>query len=110
MSAMQTIMVTVEEDNVAPMAGAAIADQMVYTGMTATVQSTISDPDGDTLTWEATSSDEMVATAMVDMDGMVTINRRRSRRRHHHGDRHRHGRRERHADHHGNCHDGSHRR
>ena len=45
----------------------------VYTDGMVMVQSTISDPDGDTLTWEATSDDEVVATAMVDMDGVVTI-------------------------------------
>ena len=59
--------------NRAPMAGAAIDDVMVYTGMTATAMSTITDPDGDMLTWTAMSDDEMVATAEVNASGMVTI-------------------------------------
>ena len=59
--------------NRAPMAGAAIADQTVYTGGMVMVQSNFSDTDGDMLTYMADSSDEMVATAMVDDMGMVTI-------------------------------------
>ena len=69
--AMQTIMVTV---NTAPMAGDAIADQMVEPDGTVMVQSTITDADmGDTLSWDATSDMTMYATAEVDDMGMVTI-------------------------------------
>lgn len=59
--------------NRAPMAGAAMADQMLTVGGMVEVQSTITDPDSDMLTWLAMSNDEMVATAMVDDMGMVTI-------------------------------------
>ena len=73
-SAMQTIDVTVEAANTAPMAGAAIADQTVTAGMTVMVQSTITDSDtGDMLTWSASSSDDMIATAEADDMGMVTV-------------------------------------
>ena len=73
-SAMQTIDVTVEAANTAPMAGAAIADQTVTAGMTVMVQSTITDSDtGDMLTWLASSSDDMIATADADDMGMVTV-------------------------------------
>ena len=58
--------------NRAPVAGAAIADAMVYTGETATATSTITDADGDMLTWSVVSDDEMTATATVDA-GTVTI-------------------------------------
>ena len=74
-SAMQTIMVTVEEANVAPMAGADIDPVMMTVGddprMVATMF-TDANMD-DMLSYTPMSSDEMVATAMVDMDGMVTI-------------------------------------
>ena len=60
--------------NMAPAAGAAIADQTVAVGATVMVQSTISDADtGDTLTYTAMSDMEMYATATVDTMGMVTI-------------------------------------
>ena len=59
--------------NTAPTAGDAIADVMVEEGATATAQSTITDPEGDTLTWSAMSSASSVATATVDNMGMVTI-------------------------------------
>ena len=73
-SAMQTIDVTVEAANTAPMAGAAISDQTVTAGMTVMVQSTITDSDtGDMLTWSASSSDDMIATAEADDMGMVTV-------------------------------------
>ena len=70
---MQTFMVTVEEANVAPMAGMAIEDQMVYVGAMVEVQSNFSDPDEDMLSYMASSSDDMIATATVDDMGMVTI-------------------------------------
>ena len=54
-SGMQTIMVTVKEPNTAPMAGDAIADQMVYVGAMVEVQSNFSDPDEDMLSYMATS-------------------------------------------------------
>ena len=53
-----------------PMAGAAIAAQMIYTGGTADVESTISDPDNDTLTWAWSSGDPMVATVEADATDM----------------------------------------
>ena len=73
---MQTFMVTVEEANVAPMAGDAIDPVMLYVGGDSmTVSTTLTDPEGDTLTYAWTSSDEMVATVMADeMDmSMATI-------------------------------------
>ena len=63
-----------EPSNTAPMAGDDIAAQMVNVGGTVMVPSTITDADdGDTLEWEAMSSDDMIATAEVDDMGMVTI-------------------------------------
>ena len=59
--------------NDAPMAGDAIAAQTVMSGKMAMAQSTITDADGDTLTWTATSSDDTVATVTVDNMGMVTV-------------------------------------
>ena len=59
--------------NRAPMAGAAVADQMVTVGDMVTAQSAITDPDGDMLSYSVMSSDDMIATAMVDEMGMVTI-------------------------------------
>ena len=73
---MQTFMVTVEYANVAPMAGADIDPVMLYVGGDSmTVSTTLTDPEGDTLTYAWTSSDEMVATVMADeMDmSMATI-------------------------------------
>ena len=55
------------------MAGAAVADQMVYVGAEVMVQSNFSDPDEDMLSYMASSSDDMIATATVDDMGMVTI-------------------------------------
>ena len=63
---MQTFMVTVEEANMAPMAGDDVADQMVYVGAMVEVQSNFSDPDEDMLSYLADSSDDMIATATVD--------------------------------------------
>ncbi len=61
--------------NTAPMApSATLAAQTVTAGMTAMVQSTITDADmGDMLTWSAMSSMPSYATATVDNMGMVTI-------------------------------------
>ena len=59
--------------NMAPMAGDAIADQMVTAGEMVMVQSNITDADGDTLTWSVMSDMDMYATATVDDMGMVTI-------------------------------------
>ena len=73
MYAMQTIMVTVEEANMAPMAGDDVADQMVYVGAMVEVQSNFSDPDEDMLSYMASSDMMDVATATVDDMGMVTI-------------------------------------
>ena len=71
----QTIMVAVAA-NMAPMAGDAIDPVMLYVGGDSmTVSTTLTDPEGDTLTYAWTSSDEMVATVMADeMDmSMATI-------------------------------------
>ena len=59
--------------NVAPMAGDDVEDQMVYVGAMVEVQSNFSDPDEDMLSYMASSSDDMIATATVDDMGMVTI-------------------------------------
>ena len=59
--------------NQAPMAGADIADVMVYVGAMEMAQSTITDSDMDTLTWSVMSDMDMYATAEVDDMGMVTI-------------------------------------
>ena len=55
-----------------PMAGDDIADQMVLVGGTATVESTLSDHEGDDLTYTVSSSDDMIATATND-GAMITI-------------------------------------
>ena len=73
-SGMQTIMVTVKEPNTAPMAGDAIDDVTMTVGDDPMkVATTFTDAEDDMLSYSAMSDDEMVATAMVDMDGMVTI-------------------------------------
>ena len=59
--------------NMAPMAGDDVEDQMVYVGAMVEVQSNFSDPDEDMLSYMASSSDDMIATATVDDMGMVTI-------------------------------------
>ena len=67
---------TTEEANMGPMAGDAIDPVMLYVGGDSmTVSTTLTDPEGDTLTYAWTSSDEMVATVMADeMDmSMATI-------------------------------------
>ena len=72
---MQTFMVTVEYANVAPTAGADIDPVMMTVGgdpMMVATMFTDANMD-DMLSYTEMSSDEMVATAMVDMDGMVTI-------------------------------------
>ena len=64
------------EPNQAPMAGTAIPAQSIYTGGTATVQSTITDADADdTLTWAWSSDNTSVATVEMDAtDGsMATV-------------------------------------
>ena len=55
-----------------PMAGDDIADQMVLVGEMATVESTLSDHEGDDLTYTVSSSDDMIATATND-GAMITI-------------------------------------
>ena len=95
-------MATTEATNMAPTAGADIADQTVMAGGTVMVQSTITDADaGDTLTWSVMSSMPTYATATVDTMGMVTITGVAEGIGHHHGDRHRRGRRDGYARHHG---------
>ena len=60
-------------ENMAPMAGDDVADQMVYVGAMVEVQSNFSDPDEDMLSYMASSDMMDVATATVDDMGMVTI-------------------------------------
>ena len=60
-------------ENMAPMVGDDVEDQMVYVGAMVEVQSNFSDPDEDMLSYTADSSDDMIATATVDDMGMVTI-------------------------------------
>ena len=61
-------------ENMMPMAGDAIGDQMATEGDDPImVQSTITDGDDAMLTWTASSSNDDVASAMVDDMGMVTI-------------------------------------
>ena len=60
-------------ENMAPMAGDDVEDQMVYVGAMVEVQSNFSDPDEDTLSYMASSDMMDVATATVDSAGMVTI-------------------------------------
>lgn len=74
LSATQEFGVTVEEANEPPVAEGTIDDVTVVAGSEATVDVTdnFSDPDGDELTYAATSSDDAVAT--VAMEGaMVTV-------------------------------------
>ena len=60
--------------NTAPARGAPIAPlSAIMAGGMATFDSTITDADGDTLTWTVSSSDPAVATAVVDNMGGVTI-------------------------------------
>ena len=74
LSASQEFGVTVEAANQAPMAEGTIDDQTVVAGMESTVDVTdnFSDPDGDDLTYSATSSDEAVATLSTS-GAVVTI-------------------------------------
>ena len=70
----QTFDVTVLPANVAPTAPTDMLGAVsVVVAKTAMVQSTITDADGDTLTWSAMSSDDTIATAEVDAAGMVSI-------------------------------------
>ncbi len=74
LSATQEFGVTVEEANEPPMAEGTIDDVTVVAGSEVTVDvvANFSDPDGDDLTYAATSSDDAVAT--VAMEGaMVTV-------------------------------------
>ncbi len=74
LSATQSISVTVEAANQAPMAEGTIDDQGLVVGDEATVDvsANFSDPDGDELTYTATSSDTTVATVATE-GAMVTI-------------------------------------
>ena len=77
LSATQTFTVTVVPPNSAPTAVGTIPDQTVYTAGTARtttvdVGSYFSDPDSDTLTYSATSSDTSIATVSVS-SATVTI-------------------------------------
>ena len=73
-SGMQTIMVTVEEPNTAPMAGDAIDDVTMTVGDDPMmVEAMFTDAENDMLSYSVMSSDDMVATATVDDMGMVTI-------------------------------------
>ena len=74
LSATQSIAVTVEAANQAPVAEGTIDDQTLVEGSEATVDvaANFSDPDDDQLTYEATSSDTTVATVATS-DAMVTV-------------------------------------
>ena len=77
LSATQTFTVTVVPPNSAPVAVGTIPDQTVYTAGTARtitvdVSSYFSDPNNDTLTYSATSSDTSIATVSVST-ATVTI-------------------------------------
>ncbi len=75
LSASQEFGVTVEESNEAPLAEGTIDDVTVVAGSEATVDVTdnFSDPDGDDLTYAATSSDDAVATVATE-GAVVTVN------------------------------------
>ena len=74
LTATQTIGVTVEAVNQAPVAEGAIDDQTLMAGGEAIVDvsASFSDPDGDNLTFAATSSDDAVATVAVS-GAVVTV-------------------------------------
>ncbi len=74
LSATQSIAVTVEAVNQAPVGEGTIDDQGMVVGdeVTVDVSANFSDPDGDDLTYTATSSDTTVATVATD-SAMVTI-------------------------------------
>ena len=74
LTATQSIGVTVEATNQAPVAEGAIEDQTLLVDAEATVDVTanFSDPDGDELTYAATSSDTTVATVSTS-GAMVTV-------------------------------------
>ena len=74
LSATQSIAVTVEAVNQAPVAEGMIADRTLIVGTTATVDvaAYFSDPDGDDLAYAASSSDTTVATVSLAGD-VVTI-------------------------------------
>ena len=74
LSASQEFGVTVEESNEAPVAEGTIDDVTVVAGSEATVDvsANFSDPDGDDLTYAATSSDEAVATVSTE-GAVVTV-------------------------------------
>ncbi len=67
LTATQTMAVTVEAVNSAPMVAGMLDDQTLNTGdtLTADVAEFFTDPDGDALTFAATSSDAAVATASI---------------------------------------------
>ena len=74
LSAEQQVGVTVEQDNRGPRAVGTIAEQTLDPGdaVTVDVSSGFRDPDGDALTYSASTSDASVATASVS-DSRVTI-------------------------------------
>ena len=74
LTANQSISVTVEATNRAPVAEGAIDDQTLVVGAETTVEvaDAFSDPDGDDLTYAATSSDTTVATVSV-VEASVTV-------------------------------------
>ena len=80
-------MAATEATNMAPTAGAAIADQTVMAGGTVMVQSTITDADmDDRLTWSVMSDMGMYATADGGQHGYGNHHGRSGWHGHHHGD------------------------
>ena len=75
LSAMQTFTVTVAAANRAPELGDTIPDQELAAGDTVAldVSGNFSDPDGDTLTYTAESSDTAAATVSVDSSGVTIV-------------------------------------
>ena len=75
LTAEQTFSITVTQPNRAPIAVGTIADQALTVGGTAAtvdVSANFSDPDGDTLTYTASSSDDSIATVSVS-SATVTV-------------------------------------
>lgn len=75
LTATQTMAVTVEAVNSPPTITGTVEDQTLNVGdtFTADVAALFTDPDGDALTFAATSSDEAVATASLSADTLTVM-------------------------------------